>query len=144
MQKTTIHLGSTKKHFVVKVKAKNKPELTGFCNSPSCLAVMQLDSKHRCMGCGNHIVRPQNYESMKKWFETFIKTNEHLLNHEVQFESNTTIPVQIKKRTYFIPIRYIVEFSNIMHTDDFIEDSYNAYSKFFDNIKNCCYSVISY
>lgn len=141
MMKTTVHLGKGEA-YIVKKKSKFKPQKTGYCNSPTCLCVVQLDDNNKCLRCFNRVTQKQNFDATRKYFDSFIKCNEIPLS-SVMYDDTTVIPIPIHKRTYFVPIRYFIEFENIPKSDDFIEDKDQAYSNFFNHIKTHCYSVIS-
>ena len=63
---------------------------------------------------------------------------------DFEFDYKDVIQVPIQKRTYYVPIRYFIEYMNIPFTDEFKDDKNTAYASFFNHIKSTCYSVIFY
>ena len=141
MQSTKVELGETKNHFIVKRKAKNKPELTGYCNSPTCLTTVQLDEKHRCLNCFNQVVRPFTYDATKKRFDNFLEKNLKLIDgflFVAPENEDLKIPIIFNKRTVYVPLRYFIEYQNLSTTEEYKDNKHIAYQTFFDYIKMTC------
>ena len=144
LKETRIELGQSQLH-VVKKKSKFKPLRTGFCNSPSCLCTVELNEKNECMRCFNKVSRKQNYNSMKKWFDGFVKNNpqlQHMIfDRVIQYDVHIQVPIH--KRIYYIPVRFFIEFQNLQYTEEYITNKEYALDSFFTHIKNSCLSVIA-
>ena len=142
MQSETVHLG-VGKGFIVKRKSKFKPEKTGFCNSPSCLCVAQLDDNNRCLRCFNKVVRPFTYDATKKRFDIFLEKNQDIVNQIIfdqpEYES-LRIPIIFNKQITYVPLRYFVEYQNLTSTEEYKEDKDFAYKSFFGTLKDICES----
>lgn len=140
MMSTKIELGKSKVH-IVNAKAKYKEPNTGFCNSPTCLAMVEITDTNTCKRCFQPVVRKNTFESIIKRFQTFLEINKPILQTWIATmpeHENLKIPIQLGKQNYYVPLRYFLEFENITSSDDFNDSKNVAYANFFGYLKSVC------
>lgn len=131
-KETKVELGEGKT-FVVSPKAKYvPPDYSAFC--PTGCGWVRVDEQGRCRSCKAVIIKQYTYEAISKRFNMIIEHNQVIFDTLTEFQrENIKIPIKIAHAYYMVPIRYLMEFSNILN-----HEKYNA---FFTHIKETCHIV---
>lgn len=128
-KQTKIELGKGK-GFAVSTKAKYiPPDYSAFCTA-GC-GWVRIDEQGRCRACKTVIIKQYTFEAISKRFDSFIEHNQHVFDSLTEFQKdNIKIPIKIAHAYYMVPIKYFIEFSNIL--------SHERYEPFFKHIKAVC------
>ena len=131
LKETKISLGKGK---LYNVSPKAKFSVQGFC--PYCNSTVRLGAKHQCLNCGTRIKRKTTNEALIDKFEKSLQENKISLYSWIFSTPETEQPkikIKIGFYTYFIPIRYLLEFENLRFTND-----ENPYDSFLKHIEITC------
>lgn len=123
---------ATKEQYKIKEKAKNTPR-SGYCPTGCGLVYLTIDNK--CPSCGKTFKRKQTWDSAVKRFEVILEENKNALDMNIPTsyeKDNLKFPIMIGHEVYAVPLRYVIEFENVMMTEE------KDYDSFFKTIIKRC------
>ena len=110
-------------------------QITGFC--AYCYKDVKIGDKHQCLICGTKVKRKSTNEKLIRMFEEMCHVHSEVMEAWIPTTPETKqvfVKMKIGFYTYFISIRYLLEFNNLALSDD-KEDSYD---KFLKHIERTC------
>lgn len=121
---------------------KDKRGISFFCKNFCGWQYETADGK--CPKCGVKVIRESTYQAAAKRFEIIISENRKAIDHHIPImspeEKSIKIPFQLGKQTYFVPLKWFVEFDTIRNTDKEERPLHIQLEMFFDAVKQSCKS----
>jgi len=131
-KETKVELGEGK-GYTVSPKAKYvPPDYSAFC--PAGCGWVRVDEQGRCRSCKTVIIKQYTFEAIAKRFNIIIEQNQVIFDTLTEFQrDNIKIPIKIAHAYFLVPIKYFIEFSNLL--------SHEKYDAFFKHLKEVCHTV---